>query len=95
MDVANQQRKMLVVFFELPSDPTWQRFERDTLGSPDVQTKLRDMVCLRLPMDAGVTVDGKKIVLNAAYSLLRDVGTVPAWRSLTLPTTIRRCMARL
>ncbi len=63
MDLANQQQKMLLIFFHDPSDPQSQRLASQTLASADVQQKLRDLVCLRLPLDAKVTLEGKDVIL--------------------------------
>lgn len=72
MDVANQQEKMLVIFFYNPSDPQSQRLEGETLNSPDIQQKLQEFVCLRLPLDAKLTVEGKEAVL-LRHSTLSDM----------------------
>ena len=74
MDVANQQQKMLLIFFHNPNDPQSRRLESETLASADVQEKLQDFVCLRLPLDAKVTVQGKDIVLLEHPTLREMLG---------------------
>jgi hypothetical protein len=63
MDVANRQRKMLLIFFRNPDDPQSQRLESETLASAAVQQKLQEFVCLRLPLDARIALDGKDVAL--------------------------------
>ncbi|MEI8375646.1 MAG: thioredoxin family protein [Planctomycetota bacterium] len=75
MDAANQQRKMLLVFFHNPDDPQSQRLQRETLNNPEVQQKLREeLVCLRLPQDAKVTLEGKEVVLLQHTTLVEMLG---------------------
>jgi hypothetical protein len=69
MDRANQERKMLAIFFEQPGDPAWQKLKTETLGNPDVQRKLQAMICLRLPLDAKTCIEGKDVVLLQHPSL--------------------------
>ena len=63
MDIANQQQKMLLVFFHNPSDPQSQRMESETFGDGELRQKLQSLVCLRLPLDAKVALEGKDAVL--------------------------------
>ena len=74
MDLANRQQKMLVIFFHNPSDPQSQRLQTETLENADVQQKLQDFVCLRLPLDAKATADDKEIVLLQHASLSEMLG---------------------
>ena len=74
MDLANRQQKMLVIFFHNPSDPQSQRLQTETLENADVQQKLLDFVCLRLPLDAKATADDKEIVLLQHSSLSEMLG---------------------
>ena len=74
MDLANRQQKMLVIFFHNPSDPQSQRLQTETLENAEVQQKLQDFVCLRLPVDAKATADDKEIVLLQHASLSEMLG---------------------
>jgi len=74
MDVANEQGKMLLVFFEDPKDPLSQRMENETLSNPGIKQKLQDLVCLRLPLDAKVPLDGKDVVILQHPSLSEMLG---------------------
>ncbi|MGW8257152.1 MAG: hypothetical protein ACWGMZ_06685 [Thermoguttaceae bacterium] len=63
---AEQERKMLLVYFcdtEGTCDSACERFKAETLDDPLVRSKLQDYVCLQLPLDASIVVDGKKTVL--------------------------------
>jgi hypothetical protein len=74
LDAANQQRKMLLIFFHNPADPQSQRLESETFRSPEVRQKLDDFVCLRLPLDAKILVEGKDVVLLQHPSLEEMLG---------------------
>ncbi len=74
MDVANQQQKMLLIFFRNPNDPQSQRLENETLANAEVQQKLQAFVCLRLPLDAKVASDGKDVVLLQNPTLSEMLG---------------------
>src|SRR5580658_6744185 len=63
MDLANQQRKMLFIFFHDPQDPQSVKLQSETLVNAEVQQKLQEVVCLRLPLDATFAIDGKQVVL--------------------------------
>jgi len=63
MDVANQERKMLLIFFQNSNDPLSQRLENETLGNPEIKRKLQDLVCLRLPLDARIPLNGEDVVI--------------------------------
>ncbi len=81
MDVANQRQKMLLMIFSNPNDPQSQRLESETLASAEVQPMLQDFVCLRLPLDAKVTLEGKEVVLlehPALSEMLRRPGVAIA-----------------
>ena len=61
---ADRQNKMLLIYFcDHGADSPCERFKKETLDDRQVQRKLRDYVCLRLPMDAKITVQGKQVVL--------------------------------
>ncbi len=63
MDVANRQKRMLLIDFHDPNDAQSRRLENETLASSEVQQKLQDFVCVRLPTDAKVTNGGKEVTL--------------------------------
>ena len=74
MDVANRQQKMLLIFFRDPNDPQSQRFQSETLASAEVRQKLREFVCLSLPLDAKVAMEGKDVVLLEHPTLREMLG---------------------
>jgi hypothetical protein len=74
MEAANHQQKMLLIFFHDPHDPQSQRLERESLANADVQPMLQGFVCLRLPLDARVAVEGKDIVLLQDPTLREMLG---------------------
>ena len=63
MEVANQQKKMLFMFFFDPANEWSQRLESQSLGDATVRVKLREYVCLRLPVEATTCFEGKDIRL--------------------------------
>ena len=55
---------MLFIYFcDAAADSPCDRFKKETLDDPQVRRKLQDYVCLRLPLDAKITVQGKPVVL--------------------------------
>jgi hypothetical protein len=61
---AESQNKMLLVYFcDACGDSPCNRFKAETLDNPKVRQKLRDYVCVQLPLTAKITVQGKEIVL--------------------------------
>ena len=64
MKLAEEQGRMMLIYF---CDPGKRRpcncFKAETLDHPVVCEKLRDYVCVQLPLDVKVTVDGKPMVL--------------------------------
>jgi len=68
-ETANNQQKMLLAFFSKPDDPASQRLESESFSNQDVARKLREFVCLRVPTDAKISLDGKEVVLLQHASL--------------------------
>ena len=62
--VAQQQGKMLVVYFSNDSNACGE-FEKEVLSAPAISGKLSQMVCVKLPLDAKVTVENGEIELLA------------------------------
>lgn len=61
---AESRNKMLLVYFCDPGcDCDCNRFKSETLDDPLVCSKLQDYVCLRISLDASITLDGEKVVL--------------------------------
>jgi hypothetical protein len=61
---ANREGKMLLIYFyDDAADSPCAQFAKDTLDNPQVRRKLRDYVCVRLPLDAKVRADAKEIVV--------------------------------
>ena len=69
MDLANQQRKMLLIFFCDPANVGSQRLDEKVFTDAAVCAKLQEYVCLRLPMDASTKLDGQEVRLlqHAAF----------------------------
>jgi hypothetical protein len=61
---AEEQGKMLFIFFCDPGGECYcSRFKSETLDDPAVCAKLRDYVCVQVPLDASIVSGGKKVVL--------------------------------
>jgi hypothetical protein len=61
---ADRQNKMLLIYFyDSGSESQCERFTKGTLDDPQVRAKLRDYVCVRVPLGAKITVQGKQLVL--------------------------------
>ena len=55
---------MLLVYFYDPSkDSPCERFEKETLDDPQVQAKLHNYVCVRVPLDGKMIVGKQQVVL--------------------------------
>ena len=70
MTAAEKQNRMLLIYFcDICGDGPCNRFQAETLDDLQVRRKLRDYVCVQLPLDAKITVDGKEVKLleHAAY----------------------------
>jgi len=63
MKVARDEGKMLLVYFDSPSDRLSRRFETETLTDAKVREGLEEYVCVRLPLDATIGCKGKEIKL--------------------------------
>jgi hypothetical protein len=62
--VAEGANKMLFIrFHDSAADGPSQRLKTEALDDPQVRGKLQDYVCLQLPVDAKITVQGKSVVL--------------------------------
>jgi len=62
--VAERDNKMLFIYFcDAAAGSPCDRFKKETLDDPQVRRKLQDYVCLRLPLSAKITVQGKPVVL--------------------------------
>jgi hypothetical protein len=58
MGQAAKESKMLFVYFAMPNDAQCAWFETEVFTDSFVCERLRGMVCVKLPMDAKVTVEG-------------------------------------
>jgi len=65
MKTAGQQGKMMFIYFCDPGkkEPC-NRFKAETLSDPIVLEKLRRYVCVQVPLDTKIAVDGKKTTLS-------------------------------
>ena len=71
MKEAAEDRKMLFIYFHERRPTAAQRaFEKETLADIEIQEKLKRYVFVRLPRDAEITVDGRRVVLlkHAAFA---------------------------
>lgn len=59
---ASAKRKMMVLLFA-NDEPQCRRLETETLADPGVRAKLRDYVCVRLPLNAKILSEGKELTL--------------------------------
>ena len=72
---ADRQNKMLFIYFcDCCGDSLCERFKKETLDDPQVRRKLKDYVCVRLPLDAKITVQGKQVVLLEHGAFLEMLG---------------------
>jgi hypothetical protein len=75
---AQRQGKMLFIYFCDPGGACdCNRFKSETLEDDLVRAKLRDYVCVELPLDASITEGGEQIVLlkhGAFKEMLGDPG---------------------
>ena len=61
---ADHEGKMLLVYFcSLGKDELCRRFETESLSHPSVVAKLQEYVCLWLPLEATVNINGKRTKL--------------------------------
>jgi hypothetical protein len=76
--LADRQNKMLFIYFcDACGDEPCQRFRKETLDDPQVRRKLQDYVCVQLPLDTKITVQGKPVVLlenDAFHEMLGKPG---------------------
>jgi len=64
MATAERRNKMLFVYFcDCCGESHCNRFKAETLNAPEVQSKLRDYVCVQLPLAAKIVSEGKKVAL--------------------------------
>lgn len=59
---AENQRKMLLIYFR-DGDGMGARFKSETLDAPSVCEKLREYVCLELPLTAKILIRGQEVAL--------------------------------
>jgi hypothetical protein len=62
-EAERQNRRLLVYFCDACGDGPCNRFKRETLDDRLVRRKLRDYVCVQVPLDAQTVVDGKPMRL--------------------------------
>ena len=70
MTAAEHRNRMLLIYFCDPDgNEPCNRFRVETLDNGRVRRKLQDYVCVQLPLDATITVDGEsvRLVEHAAY----------------------------
>jgi len=63
-ELADRENRMLLIFFrDAENDPRSERFETQTLADPKIGEKLQDYVCVKLPLNAKITLDDKETAL--------------------------------
>lgn len=64
MATAERQNKMLLIFFcDGQKDSHCARFQAETLHDPKVREKLHGYVCVQVPLDVKIRVQGKPVAL--------------------------------
>lgn len=62
--IAEREGKMLLIFFCVAKgEQSTEAFESQVLGDASVRGHLKNYVCLRLPLDAKITVQGRPVVV--------------------------------
>jgi hypothetical protein len=62
--IAKREGKMLLIFFSIAEgNQSTQSFESQVLGDESIRRRLQNYVCLRLPLDAKITIQGKPLVV--------------------------------
>lgn len=61
---AERRNKMLLVYFyDSGSESQCDRFEQETLNDRQVRAEMRNYICVRMPIDAKIKVQGKQVAL--------------------------------
>jgi hypothetical protein len=71
IDVARRENKMLLLYFcDACGQQPCNRFKAETLDDNQVRRKLQDYVCVQVPVEAKVTIEGEEIRLlgHAAFA---------------------------
>jgi len=72
---ARNEGRMLLIYFAGPEDDAaCRRFWQQTLADPAVVEKLRDYVCVRLPLEAEVVIEGERIKLIEHFAFQEMLG---------------------
>ena len=75
LNEAERDNRMLFVYFCNPQeDGPCNRFKSETLGDPAVRDKLKDYVCVQLPLDAKIKMQGQDVVLLEHESFSEMLG---------------------
>jgi len=59
-DARRQGKMLLLRFCDPENNPLCARLDRETMSDPTVRRKLQNFVCVRVPVDATITVEGKQ-----------------------------------
>ncbi len=73
-DARRQGKMLLLRFCDPENNPLCKRLDRETMADPTVRRKLQDFVCVRLPMDAAITVNSKQTRLLGHGSFAEMLG---------------------
>jgi len=72
---ARREGRMLLIDFTGPDDDAaCRRFSEETLSHAAIVEKLRDYVCVRLPLDTEVVIGGEKIELIKHFAFREMLG---------------------
>lgn len=78
MTEAESRNKMMFIYFcDIDGDQPCNRFKKETLDDPQVRRKLQDYVCVRIPLDAKIKMQGEDVVLlkhESFYEMLGKAG---------------------
>lgn len=75
-EAARRQGKMLLIYFQEPTENSRRmRFEKESLGNPEVRQRLGRYVCARLPLDVEVRVEGRcgRLLDEAGFEEMLDL----------------------
>jgi hypothetical protein len=62
-EAKSDGKMLLIYFYDSRKESGCDRFKSETLDDPLVRSKLPDYVCLHVPLDASIIMDGEKKVL--------------------------------
>ncbi|MBN1394778.1 MAG: hypothetical protein JW959_07130, partial [Pirellulales bacterium] len=73
-EAENDNKMMFIYFCDPEGDELCNRFKKETLDDPRISVKLREYVCVQLPLDAKIKVRSEEIVLLEDESFAEMLG---------------------